>query len=148
MSSTRTIERRFHIDNTPDAVMGYIADVRHRPLYVPHLQSVSEIEGDPSAAETRWKWTFSALGFDFEGTARCAESVPGKRYVTETETGIRSTWSYDAEPHGEGTDLTVRLEYEVPERVIPLLPTESVVENLRNTEADKMVQNLKEILDR
>ena len=148
MSNIRTIERRFHIDNTPEAVMAYIADVRHRPLYIPHLQSVSEIEGEPSAAGTRWKWTFSALGLDFEGTACCAESVPGRRYVTETETGIRSTWSYDAVPAGDGTDLTVRLDYNVPERVIPFLPTENAVEALRNREADRMVQNLKEILDR
>lgn len=147
MSDTRTLERRFHIENTPEVVMDYISDVRHRPLYVPHLQSVSEIEGDPSAAGTRWKWTFSALGFDFEGTAHCAESIPGRRYVTETDTGIRSTWTYEAEPAGDGTDLTVRLEYQVPERVIPFLPTESVVDSMRNAEADRMVRNLKDILD-
>jgi carbon monoxide dehydrogenase subunit G len=148
VSELRTIERRLHIDNTPDAVMGYVSDVRNRPMYIPHLSEVSEIEGEPTAAGTRWKWTFSALGLDFEGQAHCTESLPGRRYVSVTEGGIQSTWTYDAEPAGEGTDLTVRLEYEVPTIAIPVLPVGSAVEALRNAEADRLVQNLKEILDR
>ena len=148
MSNQRTIERRLQLDNTPEAVMAYIADVRNRPMYIPHLDSVSEIEGDPSAAGTRWKWIFSVLGLSFEGEAHCAESVPGQRDVTVTEGGIRSTWTYDAAPAGDGTDLTVRLEYEVPARALPILPVDSVVESLRNAEADRLVSNLQEILNR
>lgn len=148
MNETRTLERRFHIDNTPEAVMAYIADVRHRPMYIPHLNSVSDIQGEPAAAGTTWKWTFSALGLDFEGSARCTESVPGRRYGVETQGGIKSTWTYDAAPSGDGTELTVHLEYEIPERALPVLPVGNAVEAMRNAEADRLVQNLKEILDR
>jgi uncharacterized membrane protein len=148
MSETRTLERRFHIDNAPDVVMAYIADVRNRPMYIPHLKSVSDIEGDPSAVGTRWRWTFSALGLDFEGTAQCLESVPGQRYAVRTEGGIESTWRYAAEPAGDGTDLLVTLDYGVPSRALAVLPIGNAVETMRNTEADRLVTNLKDILDR
>lgn len=148
MSETRTLDRRFHINNTPEAVIAYIADVRHRPMYIPHLNSVTDIEGDPSAAGTRWKWTFSALGLDFEGTAHCTESDPGHSYAVETEGGIKSNWRYDALPAGNGTDLIVSLEYEVPPGALAVLPVASAVEAMRNAEADRLVKNLKEILDR
>jgi len=148
LSDTRFLDRRFHIDNTPDAVIAYISDARHRPLYIPHLTSVTDIEGDPSAEGTRWKWTFSALGLDFEGTAVCTESIPGRSYAVETEGGIKSTWNYEVVSSGNGTELIVSLEYEVPAGALAVLPVASAVETMRNAEADRLVQNLKEILDR
>ena len=62
--STRTYSTSGHIDNTPEAVIAYVADPRKRPLFFPSLKSVSDIKGEPTAVGTTWKWTFSALGFD------------------------------------------------------------------------------------
>jgi uncharacterized membrane protein len=145
---TRTIHADAHIENTPEAVIAYIADVRNRPLFISMLKSVSDIQGDPAGVGTTWKWTWSALGLEFEGTARSLEHEPGRRYAFQSEGGIESRWTYRAEPEQNGTRLTVDLEYEVPERALPILPTESILNSMRQSEIDRAVQNLKTILDR
>ena len=145
---TRTIEVETHIDNTPEAVISYIADVRNRLNYLTMLKSVSDIQGDPSAAGTTWKWEWSVLGLEFEGTGRCLEHEPGRLYRMQSEGDIRSTWTYSAAPDEGGTRLTIALEYEVPKSVIPLLPVGAAAEALRKSEAERVLRKLKEILDR
>lgn len=143
----RAIEALAHIENTPEAVIGYVADVRHRPLFLPLLKSVSDIQGDPAAAGTTWKWIWLALGLEWEGVGRCLQVEPGRLYSFQTEGGIQSTWTYRAEPEGKGTKLSVRVEYEVPPKAVPLMPTEAVLANRRQTETEQAIKNLKEILD-
>jgi carbon monoxide dehydrogenase subunit G len=142
-----TIDVQAHIDNTPEAIIGYIADVRNRPLYLPSLKSVSDIQGEPSAAGTSWRWTWVSLGMEFEGRGRCLQHEPGKLYSFRTEGGIASTWTYRAEGEGKGTRLSIHIEYEIPERARPRLPSDAIAEAMKKTEADRVVQNLKHILD-
>lgn len=146
--TTRNFEVSIRIENTAEAVIGYIADVRNRPLYLASLKSVSDIKGDPSAVGTTWKWTWVALGMEFEGIGRCLEHDPGRYYSFKTEGGIASKWSYRAEPEAEGTKLTLQVEYEIPDKVLPRLRSDSMAEAMRKSEADRVTQNLKVILDR
>ena len=57
---SRTIDATAHIDNKPEAVIGYIADVRNRPLYLPSLKSVTDIKEAPGGTtwdtETSQNW--------------------------------------------------------------------------------------------
>ncbi len=137
-----------HIENTPEAVMAYIADVRNRPLYLPSLKAVQDIKGDPSAAGTTWRWTWVMLGMEFEGIGRCLERQPGKLYSFKTEGGIDSTWTYRAAPEGKGTNLTIHVEYQVPDRALPRLRSDAHAEATRKAEVDHVIQNLKTILDK
>jgi uncharacterized membrane protein len=146
--TTQRLQVTAHVENSPEAVIGYIADVRHRPLYLSMLKSVSDIEGDPSAVGTTWKWTWVALGMEFEGIGRCLRHEPGRLYALQSEGGLESTWTYRAEPEGEGTRLTLDVEYQIPEKALGIVPTGAAAEALRKTEADRAVKNLKTILDR
>ena len=145
--STKTFEISQQIDAPPEKVIAYVADPHNRPAFFPHLKSISDVQGDPKSAGASWKWTFSALGLDFEGRGRCLKHEPGKLYSFTTEGGIKSTFTYEATPAGKGTNLKVRLEYEVPERAISVLPVEEIAIKMRQTEAEKALQNLKTILE-
>lgn len=145
---SRSLQVTAHIDNTPEAVMSYIADVRNRPLYLPSLKSVSDLRGDPQAAGTTWKWTWVAPGLELEGVGRCLAYEPGRRYSFKSEGGIESTWTYQADPEDGATALTIQVEYTIPESALPRLPAESMIEAMEKSEADRAIQNLKVILDR
>ena len=145
---TRSIHASARIENTPDTVLEYVADVRHRPMYIDMLKSVSDIQGDPSAEGTTWRWKWAALGLEFEGTARCLEHQPGRLYRFQSEGGIRSTWTYRAEPENGGTRLTLDLEYDAPDTVLAVLPVGPALDSFRQNEIDKAIRNLKQILDR
>jgi len=137
-----------NINNSPAAVIQYVADCRNRSLFLGPLKSISHIQGEPSAAGTKWKWTWVALGMEFEGTGKCLQHEPGRLYVFKTEGGIASTWTYRAEQSGDGTALTIDVDYEVPTNVVGKLPTSDVAEQMKNTEANRVAENLKVILDR
>ena len=113
---TGHVETSVHIDNTPSEVMNYIADVRNRPLFLGPLKSIDDIQGEPSAKGTRWKWTWVALGMEFEGTGECLEHDAGSRYAFRTTGGITSTWTYEAQPERDGVKLRIAVDFEVPER--------------------------------
>jgi carbon monoxide dehydrogenase subunit G len=145
--STRTYSTSGHIDNTPEAVIAYVADPRKRPLFFPSLKSVSDIKGEPTAVGTTWKWTFSALGFDFQGAGRCTQHEPGKVYAFKTEGGIDSTFTYRAEADGKGTRLTIDLQYTVPDHMLTKLPATAVADAMKKAEAERVMQNLQHILN-
>jgi carbon monoxide dehydrogenase subunit G len=145
--ATETFETTVLIANTPKAVIEYVADPRNRPLFFPSLKSITEIKGDPAAPGTTWKWTFATLGMEFQGTGRGLKHEPGKLYSFRTDGGIGSTFTYKAEPEGQGTRLTIHVEYSVPESARPRLPTPAVGQAMMNAEAERVAQNLKNILD-
>lgn len=145
--SMNTFEFSQQIEATPQAVIDYIADPRNRPAYFSSVKSISDVNGDPQSVGASWKWTFSALGLDFEGQGRCVRHEPGKAYSFTTEGGIKSTFLFEAAPAGQGTNLRVRLDYEAPERAVSVLPVEEIALKMRQAEAEKMLQNLKTILE-
>ena len=144
----RHLELSTHLENTPEAVMSYIADVRNRPLYLPSLKSVTDIKEASGGAGTTWKWTWATLGMEFQGVGRCLKYEPGKIYSFKTEGGIDSTWTYSAEKDGNGAKLKVEVDYDIPERAKGRLPSDSITDAMRKSEADHAIQNLKVILDR
>jgi hypothetical protein len=144
-----SIEVTASIDNTPEAVLSYVADVRNRPYYLPSLKTVTEVKDAPNhGAGTTWKWSWLSLGMEFIGTGECLKYEPGKLYQFRTTGGISSTWTYTATPAGSGTNLHVKVEFEVPESARSRLPLPAVAEKLKKVEAERVVQNLKAILDR
>ena len=146
--SSPSIEVAAKIENTPQTVMDYIANVRNRPLYLPSLKSVSDLREAPGGPGTTWRWTWVSLGMEFEGIGRCLKHEPGGLYSFKTEGGIETTWTYTAKPDGQGTHLTIHVDYAVPERAKSRLPPDNVGDAMKNTEAGQVIQNLKIILDR
>jgi carbon monoxide dehydrogenase subunit G len=137
-----------HIKNKPEAVLGFIADVCNRTRYLPSLKSLSDVKGDPAGAGTTWKWKFVVLGTEFEGSGRSVKYEPGKLYAFETEGGLQSKWTYRVEPEGDGTKLTIDVEYQIPDHLVARLPPPPMLEALKKTEADLVFNNLKVLLER
>ncbi len=135
-----------HIDNTPEAVLNYIVDVRNRTYYLPSLKEISEVQGEPASGKTTWKWTWVLLGMEFVGRGRSIDYQPGKRYSFRTEGGIESTWTYTVEPEGNGTRLEVQVEYQPPQGVLARLRGNPQARH--QAEADLVLSNLQAILDR
>jgi carbon monoxide dehydrogenase subunit G len=130
------------ISNTPEAVLGYIADVRNRTFFLPSLKAVSNIQGDPAGANTTWSWTWTLLGVEFKGTGHSTEYQPGQVYSFKTEGAIESTWTYRVKPEGAGTRLSINVEYQVPDNLVSKIRAGS-----HSNEVSMVVQNLKAILD-
>ncbi len=90
------------IDNTPDAVLSYVADVRNRTFFLPSLKAITNVKGEPASANTTWSWTWVLLGMEFVGTGRSIDYQPGKIYSFKTEGGIESNGPIRWHPRGRG----------------------------------------------
>jgi carbon monoxide dehydrogenase subunit G len=136
-----------HIKNKPEAVLAFIADVRNRTRYIPSLKSLTDVTGNPAGTGTTWKWKFAILGTEVEGTGRSLKYEPGKAYSFMTEGGIKSTWNYQVAPDGDGTQLTVVVEFEVPEKMKAHMPPPATIEAMKKAEGELVMTNLKALLE-
>ena len=143
--SAQSATAQVQINNSPQAVIEYIANTENRPLYLSSLKSISNIEGESVGGS--WTWCWSLLGIDFEGTATCTQYEAGQSYAFKTEGGIESTFTYQAEADGEGTKLTIRVDFELPESILSQVGVDGLVAAAKQKEVDAVVENLKTILD-
>ena len=134
------------INNKADQIMNYIADVRNHPAFIGPLKSVANVNGDPKQAGTSWDWTFVMAGVEFTGRAETVSYESGRKFSYKTTTGVQSTFTYSAEPQGNGVTVTVDVTYEVPQALLARMQA-TVVEKLNDAEGARAVENLKAILD-
>lgn len=140
------VSRSLHVKAKPERVIEYIADVRNHPAFIPPLKSVANVAGDPKRRGTNWDWTFSMAGVQVAGKAETVDYVAGKRFGFRTS-GIDSTFTYQAEPEGEGSKLTVKVSYDVPKSVLAKVADRAAVARMNEKDADQAAKNLQTILD-
>jgi carbon monoxide dehydrogenase subunit G len=145
--SRNSAEVSIQVNNTPEAIIDYVADVNNRTLYLPSLSAVANINREEGEVGTSWRWTWTLLGVDFEGVGHCTEYVPGYSYSFVTEGGIASKFTYRAESAGDGTQLTIRVEFDVPESLLSQVGIDALIESAKQSETEQIANNLKTILD-
>jgi len=72
--------------------------------------------------------------------------VENERIVNKTKGGIESTFIYQYKPEGEGTRLSVEVDYKVPVPVLGKL-AEALIVKLNEREAETTLANLKDRLE-
>ena len=145
--ASRAVEAVVSISNSPATVIDYVTDMQNRMLYLNPLQSITNLQGEATEVGSSWNWSWMMLGVELEGVGVCTEYEAGKCYAFRTEGGIVSTFSYRAEPEGEGAKLAISVDFEVPSAVAALPGGEGLLTTMEQSEAEKTVQNLKAILD-
>jgi uncharacterized membrane protein len=130
----------------PDAVMEYIADVRNHPAFIGPLKSVDDVEGDPRQPGTSWTWKFVMGGVELVGDAETLSYEPARTFSYRTTSGALSTFVYRAAPDGDGTRISLEVDYELPQTVLRRMER-AVLEKLNDSDAQRAIENLKAILD-
>jgi len=70
----------------------------------------------------------------------------GKQFSFKTTTGIQSTFTYSAEPQGNGAKVSIDVTYDVPPSLLSKMQA-GVVEKVNEADGARAVENLKTILD-
>lgn len=134
------------INVSPEKVMEYISNVSNHPAFIPPLKSVENISGDPINRGTVWDWTFVMAGIEFKGKSETVDYQPGKIFKYKTTGGIASTFTYNVEPEGSGSRLTMDVEYEVPSSLLGKI-NQTAVEKINSESAEAAEENIKIILE-
>jgi uncharacterized protein YndB with AHSA1/START domain len=122
-------------------VFNFLEDKTHVPEFWPSMIEVSDIHDLPNGGKA-YHWAYKMAGIRFEGDSEEIEVIPNEKIVSKNEKGIESTVTWLMEGHGQDTDLSFEIEYNVPVPVLGKL-AEKVVLSLNEHEADAMIANLK-----
>ena len=124
-----------------DDVFHFLEDKTHFPEFWPSMMEVSDIKDLPNGGK-QFHWVYKMAGLRFEGDTEEVEFVPNKKLVGKNEKGIESTVTWLLDGHGDDTDLTFEVDYNVPVPVLGKL-AEKVVVKLNENEADAVIANIK-----
>ncbi len=138
-----TIERSFSVKSPPERVFAFLEDHANDPQWLPNLVDSRNFTGE--GTDYQWEWTFKMAGISFNGTGRILEHDPPRRHVVETRGGIVSTWAWTLEPEGEGTRVSLRMEYTVPVTAVGKI-AEKLLLKQNEKSADEGIVNLQRIL--
>ena len=64
-----------------------------------------------------------------------------------TEGGLPSSWNYRVEPDGDGTKLSVDVEFQIPEGLKAQLPSAEIIDSMKKAEGEMVINNLKALLE-
>jgi len=140
----KRVERSIMINVAVEKGFNFISDPMNQIDWMPSMVSVKDVSG--SGLGTSFRWTYKMAGLLLEGESTFTEHIPIKRIVTESKGGVKSTFTFDFEPHNDGTILKLVIEYNIP---IPVLGKigETILLKRNEREADLAMANIKEILE-
>jgi uncharacterized membrane protein len=140
-----TFKDNVFINAPVEKVFAYHTDPSNNPDYWPSFEAVKDIEELPSGG-TKFGWVYKMAGVKFEGTSETTEFIPNQRYSVESKGGIESTFVYEYKPEGDGTRLSVEVEYTVPVPVLGKL-AETIIVKMNEREGKTLLANLKDLLE-
>lgn len=139
------IERSIHINAPVEKVFAYQSDPHNTPEYWPSFIEVKDLEKLPDGGQ-KYNWTYKMAGMRLNGSTSTIDFEENKLIKTKSEGGIDSTITYSYEPEGDGTRVSILVEYEIPIPVLGKL-AESFILKTNEREADTVMANLKDILE-
>ena len=137
------IERSFLVEAPRERVFAFLEDHSNDPQWLPGMVDSRNFTGQSTSY--RWEWTFKMAGISFDGSGVILEHDPPRRHVVETQGGVTSTWAWTLEPEGDGTRVSLRMEYKVPVAVLGKL-AERLLLSQNEKAADEGAVNLQRIL--
>lgn len=139
------ITREILINAPVEKVFEYHSNPMNGPEYWPSMMEVKDLEEQPGGG-WNYNWVYKMAGIRLEGSTENAEFVENERIVTKGSGGVESTFVYGYKPEGEGTRLTMEVEYVVPVPVLGKL-AEAFILKVNEREADTVMGNLKDRLE-
>jgi carbon monoxide dehydrogenase subunit G len=136
------------IANSPEAVFAFIADAPERAAtFIPGLNRISNVSQPQGAVGQTWDYEFNWFGLVISGQSRCTKYDKPSVYQFQTVTGNPSTWTYRTERNGDGTRLTLDVDYELPQSQLARFATAGVLEEMNRNRAREIVANLKALME-
>lgn len=140
------VERSVTINAPVKKVFDYIANPEHQPEWLPGSVEVKDINLTDERVGSTFKFVYKLAGIRLEGEDTTEEFIPNKRIVTRSKGGIESLWTWNFEPHNDGTKIDVLVEYTIPIPVLGKIAEALALKQIER-EADHAVANIIDIME-
>ena len=138
-----TVERSFSVKAPPERVFTFLENHANDIQWLPGIVDSRDFTGE--GTDYQWKCTYKLAGISFDITGKVLEHTPPRRHVVETRGGVVSTWAWTLEPEGNGTHISLRMEYTIPVIALGKL-AEKLLLKQNEKAADEGLANLQRIL--
>ena len=138
-----TVKESTVINAPPDRVFAYVTEPATMSEWLAKMVEVRNVVGTGEGQQ--YEWTYKYVGLLLRGQSVVVQHVPNALAVTQSIGTISSTWTFNIEPHEEGTSLTIEVEYSVP---IPVLGkiAEHVAVRLDARDLETSLSNVQDML--
>lgn len=134
------VEKSVTVDAPIERVFAYLKDPMSNLEWLPGMMEVTKVSGEGVGA--RFRWVYKMAGIALEGESTALEYIPNERFVTESKSGIVSTWNWDFAPDDGGTKIDLTVDYVVPIPVLGKL-AEAVVVRQNERVLDTALENIR-----
>lgn len=135
--------------NAPSAaIYSFLADFPERATsFIPGLNRIENVSTAEAAPGQTWQYEFNWFGLVIAGSSQCTKLERPALYEFETVTGNRSTWQYRLAPEGNGTRVTLTVDYDVPENMLARFAAEGTLQSMNDQRASETLANLKGLVE-
>ena len=136
------IEKSITIEAPVKKVFEYASNAELMPEWLPGMVEVKDVNRTEEGVGSTNKWVYKMAGMRFEGETVTEEYVPEKKIVTRSKGGVNSLWTWNFEPHNDGTMIDLTVDYTIP---IPVRGNiaEAIILKQNIREADLALANIK-----
>ena len=136
------VKKSIQINEPAEKVFDYLSDHSNEPEWMPGMIELNPVSGDGRNVGDTYKWKYKMAGIVLNGETTVKEMVPNRKIVTESNVGIKNTFTFDLEPNAEGIMLALNIDYTIPVPVLGKI-TEKIVLGKNEREADLALENIK-----
>lgn len=137
------ITEKIIINAPPEKVFRFIINTDNWTEYVTSLTDITDLSSPAMEPGTTFKWEYRMLGVKLNGVGRVTENVANRSFGMKMEGSIPLAEHYTLAPVDGGTEMTVSLEYEIPNRVLERIANTRLVEKLNRREAENVLAKVK-----
>jgi uncharacterized membrane protein len=140
-----TVEKAITIDAPPERVFEYFDEPTNLLEIWPSMVDITDVKRMPNGG-AQYHWAYKLLGLRFEGDTETV-AFERDRHVVEKNTGqIPSTFDWEFRPADGGTEVSLKVEYEIPSKLLGRF-SEPFIVKLNDREAETVLANLKDRLE-
>ncbi len=135
------IRKTIVIDAPVANVFDYLTQPENMPEIWPSMVEVSNVERTADGKHS-FDWVYKMAGMRFHGHTDVQSLEPKKRVLAKNTKGIPSTFDWKYSDRNGKTELSLEVEYELPESLLSKL-ARPFIEKLNEHDAETLLNNLK-----
>lgn len=130
-----------------DRVFEYIAAPEKATAFIPGLNRISNVGPPQPEVGRTWEYEFNWFGVVVAGQSKCTRADRPSVYQFETVSGPKSTWTYEFGGDAARTQVTLQVEFEVPQNLLARHAAQGVLAKMNEDRGRETLANLKTLLE-
>ena len=137
------IEQKITINAPLAKVYNFVTTASNWTEYVTSLTEVSNVSSPGLEPGTTFDWEYRMLGVKLSGTGRVTENEFQKSFGMRMEGTIPMSEHYTLREQDGVTELAIRIDYQMPGKVLEKIANSKLVEKLNKREGENVLGKIK-----